>query len=178
MTTMPASPLERLASLFEYPVDDLSPRVQACARDLAGCPPALEALQRFAAAIGDMTPGQLQEEYTATFDFAESCALEVGWHIYGDTHERGAFMSGLRADLERAGIAETSGLPDHLTHVLALVARDGDGSSGLLEIAAPALERVRRALEDRRSPYVHAATAVRELLAVKAPAVFRKEPSQ
>lgn len=65
---------------------------------------------------------QLEEEFTSTFDLSPSCNPEVGWHIWGEDYNRGAFMADLRDEFERYGIEEQGELPDHLIHMLPLVA--------------------------------------------------------
>jgi nitrate reductase assembly molybdenum cofactor insertion protein NarJ len=65
----------------------------------------------------------MQEIYIQTFEFNPACALEMGWHLFGENYERGEFLVRMRAELRRHGIAETSDLPDHLTHLLRLAGR-------------------------------------------------------
>jgi nitrate reductase delta subunit len=108
-----------------------------------------------------MSTAELQEEYTAAFDFDPACALELGWHLFGESRERGAFLAALREDLTSAGIQESHELPDHATHVLALVAReDYARAAQLADLVMPAVGAIERALLKRRSPYVHVFAAM------------------
>ncbi len=43
-----------------------------------------------------------EELYTRTFDLNPVCALEIGWHLFGEDYERGAFLVRMRDQLRRA----------------------------------------------------------------------------
>lgn len=58
---------------------------------------------------------RLQEEYTATFDFNPATSLNLTYHKWGDTRERGNALVGFHQLYQTAGFANTSGeLPDYL----------------------------------------------------------------
>jgi nitrate reductase delta subunit len=155
-----ASVLERLAALVEYPVSEPDEQLLDCLEDPALDPEAGAELERFAAVAVELTVSELQEEYTATFDFTQACSLDLGWHLFGDTHERGAFMAALLDDMGRAGVPENAEMPDHLTHVLTLLARDPERAPALAEVVAPAVDSIARALAERASPYAHLIGAI------------------
>jgi nitrate reductase delta subunit len=165
MTVQCTEGLDVLAGLLGYPDAGLPSRVHA---GLAGStlgPAAAAELERFAAEIAGMSIGDLQEHYTGTFDLDPACALDVGWHLFGDAHDRGGFMAALREDLQQAGVPETRELPDHLTRVLALLARGEPArAAALAALVAPAIDMVHRALAGRRSPYVHVLAAVQTVV--------------
>lgn len=107
-------------------------------------------------AIAVMPLGCLQEQYTADFDFDPACSLNVGWHLFGESRERGAFLALLREDLGRAGIAESAELPDHLSYLLALLDRDEPSRAAeLAAIVLPVVAAIEQALSARNSPYAH-----------------------
>lgn len=160
MSHASASVLERLATLVEYPVMEPDEQLLDCLEDPALDPDAGAELERFAGAVTELTVSELQEEYTATFDFTQACSLDLGWHLLGDTHERGAFLAGLLNDMMRVGVPENAEMPDHLTHVLTLLARDPERAPALAEIVAPAVDAIARALAERASPYAHLIAAV------------------
>jgi nitrate reductase molybdenum cofactor assembly chaperone NarJ/NarW len=166
--TRPSTPaLDDLATLVGYPAGDVQAALRRCLADPSALPPgAAAALEAFREAIAGWSPQALQEEYTGAFDFNPACALDLGWHLFGDTHDRGAFMAALREDLARAGVPETSDLPDHLGHVLALAARENPARAALLvDLVSPAIQAVARALARRGSPYQHLLEAVMLVLA-------------
>ena len=171
MNTVSAPFFESLAALVAYPRREVTPVVRQCIDTL---PPWLAdaaiPLERFAYALATMPLDAVESEYVRAFDFDPDCALELGWHLFGEAIERGVFLADLRDDLERAGVKESEGLPDHLAHLLPLLAReDPVKASALAARIAPAISLVRAALAERHSPYVHviavidtAVSAVRE----------------
>ena len=166
------TPFDALANLLIYPDQLMEPRARACVQTLRvgseGLAPnhaAADAVQRFADIIGGRSLAELQEEYTSVFDLGAACALELGWHLFGETCDRGGFLAVLREDLQRAGIEERAGLPDHMSHVLALVARETpERAAALAELVAPAIVSVHGALATRDTPYVHLLEAADALL--------------
>lgn len=79
------------------------------------------ALNQYLDFIAETNLTKLQEKFTQTFDMNPDTCLDLGWHLYGEAYERGAFMLKIRELLREQGIAESSELPDHLTHVLAVL---------------------------------------------------------
>jgi nitrate reductase molybdenum cofactor assembly chaperone len=146
-----------MAVLLEYPLADFPALLRECrARALNGDPDVRNGLERFAASVQGLSEGQLQELYADTFDFSESCTLDIGWHLFGDRHERGMFLSELRPRLAAAGIDERLELPDHLPHVLMLLSRsDLSKASELRSIVQRAVETLIANLHERKSPYEH-----------------------
>jgi nitrate reductase molybdenum cofactor assembly chaperone len=158
---------DTLGDLLGYPRQPLPARVRRAIEDLRGSHPAVaDALDRFDDAIRDLTDAEIQEEYSFTFDFTPACTLELGWHLFGESHARGRFLAGIREELQRAGVAESAGLPDHLAHLLPLLARaDPQRAAGLAAMLDPALTSVRTALAGRPTPFVHLLDAAIRLIA-------------
>jgi nitrate reductase delta subunit len=162
MTPAEVSTFDRLAALVSYPRNDLGSRVRDCANALhATSPAAAEEIERLAYATSETPLDVLQDVYVAAFDFDPDCSLELGWHLYGESFERGEFLSTIREGLERLGIPETEGLPDHLVNVLTLLAREEPGrAAALAERITPAITHVREALQHRRNFYAHLLAAI------------------
>ena len=137
--------LERIAPLFGYPDAGYVPRAQACGAALGS-----EDLRTFAALMAAVPLEAQQELFVQTFDLNPASTLEIGWHLFGEQYERGAFLVQLRAQLRAAGIPETGELPDHLLHVLPLVARmPPDEAAAFAETRlTPALDKIAAALPD------------------------------
>lgn len=167
MTPLDVSALDHLGVLSRYPRTDLTPRVRECATALhASAHTAAEELERFAYATAETPLDVLQEVYVGAFDFDPDCALEVGWHLFGESPDRGRFMADIRERLDRAGVPENEGLPDHLTNILPLLAREGPSqAAALAEQIAPALVHIRAALKERRNFYVHLLAAIQMAVA-------------
>ena len=119
-----------------------------------------------------LTSNDLQELFTRTFDLNPVCALEVGWHLFGEEYERGAFLVRMRQALREHGIAEGGELPDHLASMLLLVTKlDADDSDVLVANAlVPAVVKMLEPLEKSESPFLPLVKAIREVLAACAPA--------
>lgn len=158
--------LDALADLFEYPRGDHRERTRRLVRLVAAEEPSaaegLAALDRFAA---ENSLGACEELYVRTFDANAERALEVGWQVFGEQYERGAFLVDLRGRLRAAGVAETAELPDHLTQVLRLLGRVPEEEARTLVARAvtPSLRRVREHL-DEENPYAGVVDAVRTAL--------------
>jgi len=145
-----------IAGLLAYPDDDFRQRL-ACCRQLRGDPRAAAHLADFDAATCGCDLADLEELYARTFDFSPSCALEIGWHLFGEDYNRGALLVRLREELARHGIQESCELPDHLTHVLPLLDRMGPDEAARFAPACvtPAVEKILDGLAGKQNPYEH-----------------------
>ena len=110
--------LELFAPLFGYPDDEYQEKAARSAQATGSM-----ALRSFADTVAGLSTGRLQELFVQAFDLNPASTLEIGWHLFGEQYERGEFLVDLRGRLREAGVAETGELPDHLRHVLPLVAR-------------------------------------------------------
>ena len=88
----------------------------------AELPEAAQGISEFGQFVEQCGEFELEEAYTRTFDVNPACALEIGWHLFGEDYMRGQFLVRMRGELAKYGIPESSELPDHLTHVLAVIA--------------------------------------------------------
>ncbi len=113
--------------------------------------------------IGHVVPEGMEELYTRTFDLNPVATLEIGWHLWGEQYERGRFLADLRGLQEELGVDAGSELPDHLTAVLATLARMEEPAP-LAEKISPALAKIAAPLEEQGNPYRHLITAVKGAL--------------
>lgn len=153
-----SSVVERLASLLEYPDHDWADALATLRREI-GAGGAADELASFAREIEPINIAGLQELYVRTFDLNPDCTLDIGWHLFEDGYERGAFLADLRERLQRAGIDESRELPDHLPAVVRLIDR-GDAAS-LRDRIRPALDALETSLAAGSSPYVHLLRSLR-----------------
>lgn len=155
-----AGALDALAPLFAYPDEAYAARAHEAATRTGD-----EGLAAFAAAVAALPVTSLQEAFVQAFDLNPAATLEVGWHLFGEQYERGAFLVDLRGQLREAGIAETGELPDHLLHVLPLVGAmpSADAAAFAARVLAPALERIAAALP-AASPFAGLVLAARAAL--------------
>lgn len=162
-----AEPLtDALAALVDYPDGEFLARLAECrAVARAALPDAAALLDAFAVAVAPLPLTRVQEMYIDAFDLDPACALDLGWHLHGERRERGELLLALRQQLADAGIVETTQLPDHLTHVLRLLARQpADAREALASACADSLDRIRAALRERQSPFALLIDAVRTVV--------------
>lgn len=133
----------RVAELLRYPDPPLAPR--------AGDTPDVAA---FFEEIANVVPEGVEELYTRTFDLNPVATLELGWHLWGEQYERGRFLADLRALQDGLGMEASTELPDHLTLVLATLARM-ENPAALAAKITPALEKIKAPLEEQGNPYRH-----------------------
>jgi nitrate reductase delta subunit len=147
--------VDRLSSLFDYPGQGFVAALAACESHVSTLGSGVAAdFERFAAGVRDRSMAQLQELYTETFDLNASCTLDLGWHLFGEQYERGAFLADLRPELQAAGIEERHELPDYLPDVLRLIDRaEPQRAAALRHVIHPAVETLEAGLRDRQSPY-------------------------
>lgn len=166
MNTVRVNAIAAAGRVLRYPDTGYAADLRAFAalcRSL-DCPSA--ALEDFAERAASATPESLQELFTQTFDFTPDCALEVGWHLFGEDYERGAFMTRVRQQLRSHEIQEGSELPDHLASLLQLIASAPDDTGALVDDALlPAVGKICTGLERNASPFHPVLNALSALLA-------------
>lgn len=165
--------LDALALLLDYPGEGHGLRVREAAAALeARAPDLAAALAPFCTRLAADDPSEAQELYTRTFDWSPERALELGWHLFGEQYERGAFLVRMRALLRAHGVEEGSELPDRLGSVLRLLGRMPPREAEALA-AGPvqaALARIRAGFADEPAhPYLGVLAAVERALPPAAP---------
>jgi len=166
-----------LADLLLYPREGFANALERCRAAGGDLPPeAREHLTEFEKQVRGMTPEQLEESFVGTFDLNPACVLEVGWHLYGDNYDRGAFLVKMRESLRRCGVPESTELPDHLRHILALLGRlpSEDAAALARDAALPAVEKMLAALAGTSNPYENVLKAVRAVVAAHGAPVRQK----
>lgn len=157
---------DRLADLVEYPEGASYAQLIAAPIGAGADCGVAEALGRFRESVAANGARVMQERYVEAFDFDPASTLDLGWHLFGDTPDRGAFLAALREDIVRAGVFERGELPDNLAIVMRLIARlDGTAASKLAARIAPAVARVHDQLRSRNNPYADLIDAVGRMVA-------------
>jgi nitrate reductase delta subunit len=130
-------------------------------------PEAASAASAFGSFADQHELSEVEEAFTRTFDVNPTCALEVGWHLFGEEYARGMFLVRMRQELRKYGLPESTELPDHLFHVLALVAAmpDGEATRFVKACVQPAVETMNAALRDKDTPYRHVVRCLALVLA-------------
>lgn len=169
-----AQALDGFAALLSYPSEDYKSRVAECLQFLAAHAGAEEIVARvdaFSKTIAGLNKGEMEELYTRTFDINPVSSLEVGWHLYGETYERGAFLVQMRELLRRCGVEESSELPDHLTSVLQAVGRmePVEADEFIRSRVLKALHKMLDGFAGQTNPYEHILVSVQLLLTMMIP---------
>lgn len=109
---------------------------------------------------------RLEELYTRTFDINPVCSLEIGWHLYGEDYNRGAFLVRMRALLRELGIEEGAELPDHLeTALRALATMPPEEADSLARrFVLPAVQKMRAGFPAEGNPYAAVLAEVERFL--------------
>ena len=170
--------LDAMAAVLAYPHFDYPERLSRLRAVLAAAPGdpdardrAGELLDRFMAATSGFGVAEYEELYTRTFDINPIASLEVGWHLFGETYERGAFMVAMREQLRHCGVEESAELPDHITHVLAAVGRmPADVAYRLVSPRIQmAVEKMLAGFEGKDNPYRDVMAALNEMITERTP---------
>lgn len=154
------------AGLLFYPGADYCAQIERCRQEFAAVlPQAEDFLTAFAGAVGKLTPEEVEELFTRTFELNPLCALEVGWHLFGENYSRGEFLVQMRQVMRQHHLPESTELPDHLGHVLPVLGRLGPAESSLFaeRYVLPALDKMLAGLAGKDNPYENLLAAVRRL---------------
>ena len=159
---------EQLAALLEYPTEDTAAVAGACREHLrVTCPPAAPLLDGLHAWLSDSSLEMAEERYTHTFELKPVCALDIGYHVFGEDCQRGAFLALLQESQQRAGLGDEVELPDHLPVVLRWLAHvEGteEYCDMIQECILPSLAKMDESLADADNPYRGVLRAVAAVL--------------
>lgn len=164
-------PLALAGTLVTYPDKDYAARAGRFAVALAGSGELTASdAEAFSRAIAAFSLTEQQEQFTHTFDLNPVCALEVGWHLFGEDYKRGAFLVQMRQALASQGISEGGELPDHLSSLLHLagVLRGEDALRLMTDALQPAVAKMLEPLEKSENPFRLLMQAIQRLLAARA----------
>ena len=122
---------------------------------MSDVPDAARDISAFGAFVEQHDLWEVEEAFTQTFDVNPACALDIGWHLFGEEYARGMFLVRMREELRKHNLTETAELPDHITHVLAVIGEMSDDDAGRFVRACmlPAMLKMRSALAETDSPY-------------------------
>lgn len=123
-------------------------------------------LQTFLDAVAALPIEEMEELYTRTFDINPVASLEIGWHLYGEQYERGAFLVKMRDVLRRYQIEEVVELPDHMTHVLLAFGRmeKAEADEYAVKYLIPAIDKILEGFKDQKNPYEYVLQSIRSFI--------------
>lgn len=159
---------EILADLLDYPVADWQARCDECRELLtAESESFVSQFALFASEIERLSLSDLQEVYTRTFDLNPVCALDIGYHLFGENYKRGVFLANLRETEEPFDLGQEHQLPDYLPVLLRLLPKLEDKElrgALIVDCINPALEKILKKLSEGENPYRYLIEAVRVTL--------------
>ncbi len=159
--------LELVASSLEYPDGGSASRSLAAKERVAPFSPEMsEAFARLAAWLTAAAPGEAEERYSSLFDLSPVCTLNAGYHVFGETYQRGALLAGLVEELRKAEVPARGELSDFLPTLLRLLPRQSEEDRATLVdyVLLPALARMCTALEGSTSPWADVLRALPKAL--------------
>ncbi len=139
--------LDLLADILDYPSSSLAESVQECYALLSDrSPEAAAQLRGFQAFIEGMSPGRIEEVYSQIFDLNAVCHPYIGYHLFGESYKRSAFLLELKERFRACGFEfSESELPDRISVMLRFLATSGDAElNGVIisEGMLPALDKM------------------------------------
>lgn len=159
---------EQLAALLEYPGPDWDANLAACKKRAFGSSPELlTSFTAFCAGAKNLPLSSLQEIYTRTFDLSPVCALDIGYHLFGENYKRGVFLANLRETEAPFDLGQEHQLPDYLPVLLRLLTKLDDEelrSALIVDCMIPALEKMLKTLGEGENPYRHLIELIRLVL--------------
>lgn len=149
------------AVLLEYPSTETIEQARDCLEQLKPThPEAAEALEKFVRRLDQLSLEKMRELYTITFDMQPVCYPYVGYHLFGESYKRGAFMAQLNEAYHACEYSAGQELPDHLAVILRFLGLDaihraGEFCQTLLNSGLmPALEKMLKVFSDNsENPY-------------------------
>jgi nitrate reductase molybdenum cofactor assembly chaperone NarJ/NarW len=148
--------LNALSKLLSYPDDNTVQTAELLYVLLMDeLPEAASAASTFGSFVEQHELDEVEEAFTRVFDVNPTCALEVGWHLFGEEYARGMFLVRMREELRKYDLPESVELTDHLCHVLAIVAAmpEDEAARFVKACVQPAVAKMNQALQDKETPY-------------------------
>lgn len=156
------------AEILDYPGQSLPAKVQGFLDQLErSSPRPARPLRRFAQYLAGKPASTLEELYAQTFDLTAANSLYLGYHLFGETPKRSAFMVQLQEAYQGLGFSSGGELPDHLCVLLRFlsVAKNPEFCRPLLqECILPGLSKTEAELLKADNPYGWLVQALRTFL--------------
>ncbi|OJX38221.1 MAG: hypothetical protein BGO78_09380 [Chloroflexi bacterium 44-23] len=117
--------------------------------------------------ISQLSLAEWEELYTRTLDLNPPIAPYIGFQMWGESYQRGEFLSKMNRNLIENEIDLQGELPDHIIPILRYLGKVTQPLPDLIEVFAPALKRMTSGLRkaDSGNPYIDLFEAVQSLCA-------------
>lgn len=164
MPTQPGNVYTLLAEAFCYPAPG---HLAALEKGLETLPAGIQkqSLASFIGKIRARSLGEWEELHTRTLDLNPPSAPYIGYQTWGESYQRGAFLSKMNRELMDAGVDTQGELPDHLIPVLRYLGQATEPLPELVEVLDPAIQRITTGLRkaDPGNPYLDLLVAAQSL---------------
>lgn len=144
-----------IADAFCYPDPMQLERLES---GLAGLPDSAEkkGLAAFIKKVRGLSLSEWEELHTRTLDLNPPAAPYIGFQTWGESYQRGVFLSKLNRAMFEARIDLEGELPDHMIPVLRYLGAVKNPLPELVEVMFPAVQRMLGVLRkaDSGSPYI------------------------
>jgi len=149
--------LKIISLLLQYPDESVINHLPLLAQSIQNMPRAMaaEKLVQFLSFLKSTPLIRLQEIYTETFDLNPSTCLNLTYHIWGDSDNRGKMLAQLQEIYCQAGYETITGeLPDYLPLILEFLSEHMQTGTLLpLWLCLGAVEKPAGILKDAGNPY-------------------------
>jgi nitrate reductase delta subunit len=145
---------QQLAEALQYPYQDQFINLQKNL-DQSVNGSVKKSLTKFIQKMQDLSLSEREELYTRTLDLNPLAVPYVGYHAWGESYKRGAFMSGLNKMMDQLGINKDGELPDHLVPILRYLEVSSSPIHELNEVFLKSIKTMRKDLKSLESdnPY-------------------------
>jgi hypothetical protein len=86
--------------------------------------------------------------------------------LFGEEYARGLFLVRMREEMRKYNLPEAVELPDHITHVLAVIGAmpEDEAKRFVTACVLPAVAKMKSALDDKASAYKHVVAGLADVL--------------
>jgi len=111
---------------------------------------------QFLSRIRPLSLGEWEELHTRTLDLNPPAAPYIGFQVWGESYQRGEFLSKMNRALFETKIDTDGELPDHLVPVLRYLAQTDNPLPELADIMNQAVQRMNTTLRqvEPANPYI------------------------
>jgi len=150
-----------LAEALRYPHPDQLERLESGMVELEN-KSQMKSFKVFVKKMKRLSLAQREELHTRTLDLNPLAAPYVGYQVWGENYQRGAFMSRLNQEMVKKGIDKEGELPDHLIPILRYMTTTSEPIQELDDVLPRALKAMRTKLKkaEADNPYLHLLEAV------------------
>lgn len=157
-------PIPLYAKAFRYPYPGQMDELHAEVDKIRNAPGG-KTFAKYVNALHKLSLSEQEELYTRTLDLSPLSAPYVGYHIWGETYNRGEFMANLNREMKLYNIDLEGELPDHLLPILRYMQVTVAPMPELMSVLEQSLNAMHKSLkkEDAKNPYLYVFEALAQM---------------